>query len=143
MDDTATHEAERVTRNRRPFARTAHRLTSWLGSLQWVLVLGGFLAVWLVVGAISGWPRWWELVITIGFPFLTLLLLALIQHTQNHDSNAIGLKLDELLCAHEPASDAMVRIEEAGEEELERLQDHFGERPKAARAASAGAADSA
>jgi len=85
-----------------------------------------------------GFPRWWELAITIGFPFLTLLLLAVIQHAQNHDANAIELKLDELLCALDSASDAMVRIEEAGEEELERLQDHFGSRPKAARSASSG-----
>jgi low affinity Fe/Cu permease len=135
MEDTR-HEAERITRNPRPFARTSRRLTSWLGSPQWVLVIALFLAVWLVVGVASDFPRWWELAITIGLPFLTLLLLAVIQHTQNHESNAIELKLDELLCALDPASDAMVRIEEAGEEELEQLQDHFGEKPKEARSAS-------
>jgi low affinity Fe/Cu permease len=64
----------------------------------------------------------------MGLPFLTLLLLALVQHSQNHDANAIELKLDELLSSLESPSDAMIRIEEASEEDLERLQEHFGER---------------
>jgi len=98
-----------------------------------VLVLGAFGCAWLAVGAAAGYPRWWELVITVGFPFLTLFLLALVQHTQNHESNAIELKLDELLASVEPASDAMMRIEEASEEDVERLQGHFGERSNAAR----------
>jgi low affinity Fe/Cu permease len=95
--------------------------------------LGVFVLAWLVVGFVWEFPRWWELVITVGFPFLTLLVLALIQHTQNHDSNAIELKLDELLVSLDPASDAMVRIEEASEDDLEMLQAHFGERSEAAR----------
>ena len=62
-----------------------------------------------------------------------LFLLALVQHTQNHESQAIELKLDEFLASVEPASDAMMRIEEASEEDVERLQGHFGERSNAAR----------
>ena len=71
--------------------------------------------------------------ISAGFPFLTLLLLALVQHSQNHDSNAIELKLDELLASLESPSDAMIRIEEASEEDLKMLQARFGERSAAAR----------
>jgi low affinity Fe/Cu permease len=98
-----------------------------------VLTLSGFAIVWLAVGLVWEFPRWWELVVTIGFPFLTLLLLALIQHTQNHDSNAIELKLDELILSLESPSNAMVRIEEASEDDLEMLQAHFGERSEAGR----------
>jgi low affinity Fe/Cu permease len=133
VDDVVRHEAERITRKPRPYARTTRRLTRWVGSLRWVLILGVFGVAWLVVGALSGFPQWWELVITVGFPFLTLLLLALIQHSQNHESNAIELKLDELLASLDPASDAMVRIEEASEDDLVQLQDHFAERSEAAR----------
>ena len=133
MDARLRHEAEQIFRRPRPFARTSRRLTHWVGSLRWVLALGAFGLVWLLVGAVAGFPQWWELVITVGFPFLTLFLLALVQHTQNHESNAIELKLDELLASLDPASDAMMRIEEASEEDLERLQGHFGERSKAAR----------
>jgi low affinity Fe/Cu permease len=101
--------------------------------MRWVVTLGAAAVIWFVVGAIVGYPRWWELVVTMGLPFLTLLLLALVQHSQNHDSNAIELKLDELLSSLESPSDAMIRIEEASEEDLERLQEHFGERSDAAR----------
>jgi low affinity Fe/Cu permease len=132
MDETTRHEADEITRSR-PFARTSRRLTHWAGSLRGVLLLSVFGLVWLGVGAASGYPRWWELVITVSFPFLTLLLLALIQHTQTHNSNAVALKLDELLVSLGPASDAMVRIEEGSQEDLERLQDHFGEHSEAAR----------
>jgi low affinity Fe/Cu permease len=133
VEHSRRHEAERITWSPRRFARTSRSLTRWVGSLRWVLTLGVFGVAWLVIGAVSGFPRWWELVITVGFPFLTLLLLALIQHTQNHDSNAIELKLDELLTSLAPASDAMVRIEEASEADLELLQDHFGAQSEAAR----------
>jgi low affinity Fe/Cu permease len=57
-----------------------------------------------------------------------LALLALVQHTQNHDSNAIELKLDELIASLEGPSDEMLRVEEASERDLEHLQEHFGER---------------
>ena len=133
MDARIRHEAEHLLRRPRRFARTSRRLTRWVGSLRWVLILGAFGLVWLLVGSLAGYPRWWELVITVGFPFLTLFLLALVQHTQNHESNAIELKLDELLASVEPASDAMMRIEEASEEDVERLQGHFAERSDAAR----------
>jgi low affinity Fe/Cu permease len=133
VDETIRHEAERITGSPRRFARTSRHLTRWVGSLRWVLTLTASGIAWVVVGIVSDFPRWWELVLTMGFPFLTLLLLALIQHSQNHDSNAIELKLDELLASLDSPSDAMVRIEEASEEDLERLQDHFGERSEAAR----------
>jgi low affinity Fe/Cu permease len=133
MDNGEGHQAERITGTPRRYARTSRRLTRWVGSLRWVLTVLVFALVWLVVGAVAGFPRWWELVVTIGLPLLTLLLLGLLQHTQNHDSNAIELKLDELLVALDPASDAMVRIEEASEDDLEMLKDHFGERSEAAR----------
>ena len=128
------HQAEGITGDPRRFSRTSRRLTGWVGSLRWVLTLTAVGIVWVVVGVITGFPRWWELVLTMGFPFLTLLLLALVQHSQNHDSNAIELKLDELLMSLDAPSNAMVRIEEASEDDLRMLQDHFGERSDAARA---------
>ena len=127
------HEAERLEGNPRRFTRTSRRVTRALGSLRWVLTLGFVALAWLAVGITWAFPRWWEIVVTVGFPFLTLLALAVIQHTQNHDSAAIELKLDELLLALDSTSDAMVRIEEASEADLERLQAHFGERSRAAR----------
>ena len=126
--DNVAHEAERLTRQPTAYALVARRLTHLAGSVQWVVLLAVLATAWTVVGAATGFPRWWELAVTVGFPFLTLAVLALVQHTQNHDSNAIELKLDELISALDGASDSMLRVEEASEHDLERLQDHFGER---------------
>jgi len=122
------HEAEQISRHPTWYARTARRLTRAAGSLGWVVVLSALAAGWTVVGLVTSFPRWWELAVTIGFPFLTLGLLALVQHTQNHDSNAIELKLDELIASLDGPSNAMLRVEEGSEADLERLQDHYGGR---------------
>ena len=62
--------------------------------------LGGYVAsAWLVLGGLTDYPRWWELLVTAGVPFLTLLMVVLLQHTQNHDDRATQLKLDELIRA--------------------------------------------
>jgi low affinity Fe/Cu permease len=128
----SSHEAHRITGRPRTYSLTSRRLTRWVGSVRWVLALGAVTVMWLVVGVITEYPRWWELVVTMGFPFLTLLFLGLVQHTQNHNANAIELKLDELLSSLESPSDAMIRIEEASEADLEQLQEHFSRRSEAA-----------
>jgi hypothetical protein len=83
MDIVSRHEAERITGQPRRFARTSRRLTRWVGLVRWAVTIGLFGAAWLAVGAAAGFPRWWELAISVGFPFATLLLLGLIQHTQS------------------------------------------------------------
>ena len=121
------HEAERISRRPSLFGRTARRLTLLAGSRGWVAAIVGSGLLWVCIGIATGFPRWWELAVTIGLPFLTLGLLALVQHTQNHDSNAIELKLDELISSLDGPSEAMLRVEEASESDLEQLQEHFGE----------------
>lgn len=126
VDEHQEHEAHRISRRPTHYARTARHLTHLAGSLRYVLALGFVLAVWTVVGALAHFPRWWELVITVGMPFATLAILALAQHTQNHDSSAIELKLDELISALDGPSNAMLRVEEGSEGDLDRLREHFG-----------------
>jgi len=121
-----SHEAERISRNPSRYGVLSRGLTRWAGSWQYVAALLVLFVGWVLVGAATDFPRWWELSITIGFPFLTLVILALVQHSQNHDSNAIELKLDELIASLDGPSDAMLRVEEASEEDLERLQEHYG-----------------
>ena len=136
MPDPVLHEAERITREPTWFSRIARGLTRAAGSRPWVAFVLAFALVWSVVGTAAGFPRWWELVVTVGVPFLTLLLLALIQHSQNHDSNAIALKLDELISSVDGASLSMLRVEEASESDLTQLQEHYGRRVAATATAS-------
>jgi low affinity Fe/Cu permease len=80
---------------------------------------------WTVVGWAAAFPRWWELVATGGVPFLTLLMVVLLQHTQNHDAQATQLKLDELIRATGEASDRMMTVENASPEDLDRIHASF------------------
>jgi low affinity Fe/Cu permease len=80
---------------------------------------------WLGWGAAVGYPRWWELIVTVGVPFITLLLLVFLQHTQQHDNRAIQLKLDELIRASTRASNSMMTVEDASHEDLGRIQTEF------------------
>ena len=78
-----------------------------------------------MLGAITDFPRWWELLATSGVPFLTLLMLVLIQHTQNHDDRATQLKLDELIRATHSATNRMMTVEDASRADLDRIHDNF------------------
>jgi low affinity Fe/Cu permease len=115
------------------YARLARWAADFAGSPAAAFVLLAMCAAWLVVGAISDWARWWELVVTVGFPFVTLGLLMLLQRTQTHGNLALHLKIDEIICAQQGASDELLRAEEASEEDLERyrerkLNSRFAER---------------
>jgi low affinity Fe/Cu permease len=99
------------------------RLARWLADATGSPVAAGILVVafvvWLFVGVSTDYPRWWELVITVGFPFLTLGLLIVIQHTQTHGNQALHLKLDEIIGAQQGASDDVLQAEQASAEDLE------------------------
>ena len=77
------------------------------------------------MGWATGFPRWWELVATAGVPFLTLLMVVLLQHTQNHDAQATQLKLDELIRSSRGASDRMMTVEKASGADLDRIHESF------------------
>ena len=104
------------------FAKTMVRFTGsgWAAAFTVVAV-----AVWMAVGWVLDFSRGWELVVTAGLPMLTLLLLVVVQHTQNHDNLAMQLKLDELIRAHEQTEDGMMRVEDASYDHLENVEREF------------------
>ena len=122
---TDHHAAAELVRQKRPFTRATGRLTDLAGSAWAFGVIGLLSLVWLPIGIITDFPHWWELTVTVGTPFLTLLMMIVLQHTQNHDSKAMQLKLDELIRSIEQAENAMITVEDAGTEELEQVQDEF------------------
>ena len=127
LDGSPEHVASAIPRQRSWYSRLAGRITHWSGS-AWAA--GGVvvsLLAWVVLGWLAGFPRWWELCATIGPSFITLLMLVLIQHTQNHDDQAVQLKLDELIRANLNAANAMMRLEDAGQADMARIRQAFNE----------------
>ena len=80
---------------------------------------------WLVTGPLFGFSDTWQLVINTGTTIVTFLMVFLIQNTQNRETKAINLKLDELIRAVREARNNMVDLENASDEELETIEVQF------------------
>lgn len=80
------------------------------------------IAVWAITGPLFGFSDTWQLVINTGTTIITFLMVFLIQNTQNRDTEAIQLKLDELIRATQGAHNALLNLEELEEEELEEFR---------------------
>jgi len=83
------------------------------------------IAVWAITGPLFRWSDTWQLIINTGTTIVTFLMVFLIQNTQNRDSAAVHLKLDELIRATKRARNSLLDLEECTEEEIKKLHDEF------------------
>ena len=107
--------------------RLATKITQWTGSSTAFLVALLVVVVWIVSGPVFRFSDTWQLVINTGTTIVTFLMVFLIQRTQNKDSLAIQLKLNELVAAMHGASNRLVAIEDLSEEELHVIHRHYQE----------------
>ena len=112
----------RVRERFRKFSRDA---ACALGSSSAFFVAVVIVLVWAATGPMFNYSDTWQLIINTGTTVVTFLMVFLIQATQNRDSQAIHLKLDELLRAVGKARTGLVGLEHMAEEELEELQHEF------------------
>jgi len=107
------------------FERFAEKVTTWTGSPLAFGIAFGMVVVWAVTGPLFGYSETWQLVINTGTTIVTFLMVFLIQQSQNKDSHAVHLKLDELLCAIAEADNRLVDIEELDDKELDEMADRY------------------
>jgi low affinity Fe/Cu permease len=105
----------------RAFDAFASATTRWAGSPVAFGLAVITIIVWVVTGPIFHYSDGWQLVINTGTTIITFLMVFLIQQSQNKDSVALHLKLNELLSSHRSANNELIGIEDATEEELRRL----------------------
>jgi low affinity Fe/Cu permease len=105
--------------------RLSMRVTRWTGSTSAFALACAVVLVWLVTGPLFGYSDTWQLVINTGTTIVTFLMVFLIQRTQNKDSMAIQLKLNELVAAMDGASNRLIDVEELTEDELIVLHKYY------------------
>jgi low affinity Fe/Cu permease len=109
------------------FERFSHRVTEAAGR-PWAFMIALLtILVWVVTGPIFGFSDTWQLVINTGTTIVTFLMVFLIQQTQNKDTKAIELKLNELVAATKGASNRLIDVEDLSEDDLDTLHGYYRE----------------
>ena len=103
--------------------RFASSVTKATGSTGAFIIAFIIVIVWAISGPFFHYSENWQLIINTGTTIITFLMVFLIQKAQNKDSLAIQLKLNELVAAHEFASNRLVNVENLSEDELKVIQD--------------------
>lgn len=107
------------------FRAFAHKTAEAVGSPWAFSVALLIIVLWGLSGPAFGFSETWQLLINSATTIVTLLMVFLIQNTQNRDAKAIHLKLDELIRGVDGARTGLVDLEDLTDEELERLQRDF------------------
>jgi len=104
------------------FSRLANNCARLLGTPLAFSIALGIVVIWTATGPLFGFSDTWQLVINTGTTIVTFLMVFLIQNTQNRDSTAIQLKLDEVIRCTRGARNAMLDLEKLSQEDLDKMQ---------------------
>ena len=115
------------------FERVARYVTNWAGSSAAFAISLLVVIVWVASGPFFHYSDTWQLVINTGTTIVTFLMVFLIQRSQNNDSHAVHLKLNEIVAALEGASNRLIAVEDLSEDEVRILKNHYKELVKFAK----------
>jgi low affinity Fe/Cu permease len=108
------------------WSRLATAAAAWAGSTFGFMLALITVVIWAVTGPAFHYSDTWQLTINTGTTVVTFLMVFLIQRSQNKDSLAIQLKLNEIVAAMEGASNRLISVEDLSENELKVLHVHYG-----------------
>ena len=102
------------------------------------IAAAALVVAWLVVGVATGFPAWWPTTLYVVTGSVTFVMVFVIQHTNERQTSATQRKLDELIRSSVHADDALIAVEEAGDEHLQALaQLNMADRERATEPAEA------
>lgn len=118
-----------MTRTRMSFSERCENFSSaatrWSGSTVAQMAALLTLALWLIAGPIVGFEKSWHLVFEPVTGFVPFLMVFLLQRSQNKDTMAVQLKLNELVAALEGASNRLIDVEDLSEDDLKLIRAHY------------------
>lgn len=135
MQDEADNAVMQSVKSTSWFTRFAKRVSQIAGRPATFVIALTVIIIWAVSGPLFQFSDTWQLVINTSTTIVTFLMVFLIQNTQNRDSEAIHIKLDELIRAIEGAHNALLDLEELDEQELNRVRANYEKLAEAAREA--------
>jgi low affinity Fe/Cu permease len=109
------------------FQHISKHISNWMGHPFAFILAILTIVVWALSGPLFGFSDTWQLVINTGTTIVTFLMVFLIQNTQNRDTRALQLKLDELIRASADARNKLIDLEDLSDEDMEQLQKEFCE----------------
>jgi low affinity Fe/Cu permease len=115
------------------FTRAAKWASHTAGRPMTFMVAVGIIILWAMTGPIFEFSDTWQLVINTSTTIVTFLMVFLIQNTQNRDTEALQIKLDELIRALESAHNALLDLEELDDDELDLIRKDYLDLAKTAR----------
>jgi low affinity Fe/Cu permease len=115
------------------FTRVAKWASRAAGRPITFMIAVAIILIWAITGPFFNFSDTWQLVINTGTTIITFLIVFLIQNTQNRDTEAIQIKLDELIRAVESAHNALLDLEELDDDELDAIRKDYLELAKVAR----------
>ena len=107
------------------FSNFAKAISQATGHPKSFILAASVIFIWVITGPYFHFSDTWQLVINTGTTIVTFLMVFLIQNTQNRDSHAMQLKLDELIRSVEGAHNSLLDIEELNEEELLEIKKRY------------------
>ena len=110
---------------REAFRIAARKISDVLGTPWAFMAAVSVVIIWLLSGHLFHYSDTWQLIINTGTTIVTFLMVFLIQNTQNRDSTAIQLKLDEIIRGLSGARNHLINLETLSDEDLEQLQEEF------------------
>lgn len=107
------------------FLKFSNKLAQVAGHASTFVIAVGLVIVWAISGPLFHFSDTWQLVINTSTTIVTFLMVFLIQNTQNRDTAAMQIKLDELIRAVDKAHNALLDLEELDEKDLARFRERY------------------